>query len=348
MRFGWRDLSWAALVGAATLVANGTPLAGPPETGALAWLASALQFGLPAVLFIRLADAAVDARRLPAWLAYAASVVATVLLGVWVVAPALHPWLGKPGWWTSFNDFRLASTTLVWHALGVALYVQIRDSQRAQARLLALQAQAGAHQRELAGARLAALQARVDPELLFERLQHIDSELRDDPATARARLVALIELLRAVQPHAQAAASNLAREVDALRAYAALISVGRGDAERLNLDALADPPGWPLAPLVLLPLVRPLLADGRTRWRLDLRGEGETTELRLQALGPDAASTRSASERAPLPALNERLRAVHGAGAGITLQAGSATALPSFSLRWPVPATATAATAATP
>jgi Histidine kinase len=351
MKFSWRDVGWAALIGAATLVANGTPLNNvadaSTQASARAWIYGTLQFGLSAVLFIRLADAAVDARRLPAWLAYAAGVIATVLLGVWVIAPALVPLLGKADWWTPFNDYRLASTTLVWHTLGVAVYVQVRSSHRAQARLLALQAAASAHQRELAGARLAALQARVEPELLFERLQHIDTELRDDPPTARARLVALIELLRAVQPHDQVAASNLAREIEALRAYARLVSPNPRHTERLDLAAPASSsewpewPAWPFAPLVLLPLIRPLLDDGHTRWRLALHGSGDNTELRLQALGPDTASTRAASERVPLPALNDRLRAVHGTHAGLAFDPGSPERLPSFSLRWPVSNTST-------
>ncbi len=341
MKPGWPDLAWAALIGAATLVANGALFNSAATSGAMAWLYSLLQFGLPAVLFIRLADAAVQTRRLSAWLAYTAAVMATVLLGVWVIAPALQPLLGKPEWWTPFNDFVLASTTAVWHALGVAIYLQVRASHRAQAHLLALQAKASAHQRQLAGAQLVALQARVEPELLFERLQCIATELREHAPTARARLAALIALLRAVQPHQQAAASSLAREVQALQAYAKLISADARCSERLHLDG-QDWPEWPLAPLVLLPLVRPLLADGQTKWSLTLHGQGENTELRLQALGPGATSTRQASQRAPLSALNERLQAVHGARAGLTLQLGNEEHLPCFSLRWPVSATAAA------
>ncbi len=343
MSFGWRELGWALLIGAATQVANGTPLNSEVEAGAMAWLYSVLQFGLPAVIFIRWADAAVDARRMQAWLAYPAAVIATVLLGVWVIAPALHPLLGKAEWWTNFNDYRLASTTLVWHALGVAVYLQVRSSHQAQARLLALQADASAHQRQLAGARLAALQARVEPELLFERLQHIDSELRDKPSAGRARLVALIELLRAVQPHEQAAASTLARELQAVRAYVKLISTDGQHTERLNMADPDESPQWPLSPLVLLPLVRPLLADGLTQWSLALRRSGNDAELHLQALGPDAASCLAASQRAPLAVLKERLQAVHGQRAALALDAGGEQPLPCFVLRWPVPASTTAA-----
>jgi hypothetical protein len=163
----------------------------------------------------------------------------------------------------------------------------------------------------------------------------------------------LIELLRALQPHApaldsqndRAAASTLAREIQTLRAYAKLISADARHTQRLHLAALAEPPDWPLAPLVLLPLIRPLLADGHTLWSLALHSGGPSAELRLQALGPDAASTLDASQRAPVRALNERLRAVHGASAALSCQPGSALNLPSFTLRWPVP---TAEPATTP
>jgi hypothetical protein len=194
------DLGWMLLVGAATLVANGTPLdnslAGRDLFNALAY--NVLQFGVPAVLGLRAADAAVDAGRLPARLAYPAVVLGTVLGGVWFIAPALYPLLGKVDWWTPVNDIVLACTTLVWHGLGVTVYVQLRFSQRAQARLTALRDAAAERERRLAAAQLLALQARVDPALLSERLAAIDAELLSQPLRAQARLAALIELLRAL------------------------------------------------------------------------------------------------------------------------------------------------------
>jgi len=330
------DLGWALLVGAATLVANGTPLNNGMTllamTNALAY--NVLQFGVPAVMLLRLADALVDARRLPAWLAYSAVVPITVIGGVWVIAPGLYPLLGKVDWWTDANNYALASTTLVWHALGVTVYVQLRFSMRAQARLQALQDAAAQRDRQLAATQLLALQARVDPALLSERLAAIDAELASDPHRGQARLAALIELLRALQPHVQAELSTLAREIVALRAYARLVSADAQHTERLHLAGLAEPPDWPLAPMVLLPLVRPLLDEGQTLWSLSLHtGEG-LAELRLQALGPDAGRTQLAALRVPVAELAARLRAVHGDAASLTLLTED---MPLFKLNWPIP-----------
>lgn len=328
------DLGWMLLVGAATLVANGTPLSNPmsPPAMAMALTYNVLQFGVPAVLLLRIADALVDARRLPAWMAYPAVVPITVISGVWSIAPALYPLLGKADWWTRANDYALASTTFVWHALGVAVYVQLRFSLRAKERLASLQDAVAQRERQLAATQLLALQARVDPALLSERLAAIDAELEHEPRRGQARLAALIELLRALQPHVEAELSTLAREIVALRAYARLVSADAQHTERLHLAGLAEPADWPLAPMVVLPLVRPLLDEGTTLWSLSLHTSTGMAELRLQALGPDAERTRLTAHRVPTGELSQRLRAVHGEAASLTLVTED---MPLFRLSWP-------------
>lgn len=330
------DAGWMLLVGAATLVANGTPLdntMGPGDAlNALAY--NVIQFGTPAVLLLRLADALVDAGRLPAWPAYAGVVGLTVFAGVWIIAPRLYPLLGKVDWWTWENDFALASTTLIWHGLGVAVYVQLRFSRRAQARLATLQDAAAQRERQLAATQLLALQARVDPALLSERLAAIDAELLSQPERAQARLAALIEWLRALQPHVEAEVSTLAREIAALRAYARLVSADAQHTERLHLAGLHEAPDWPLAPMVLLPLVRRLLDEGTTLWSLSLHTAAGSAELRLRALGPDLTLTRRAAERVPLSELARRLQAVHGDAASLNLFIED---MPLFKLSWPTP-----------
>jgi hypothetical protein len=330
------DAGWMLLVGAATLVANGTPLNNEMQAGAAlnALAYNVIQFGIPAVLLLRLADALVDGGRLPATAAYVGVVGLTVVGGIWVIAPLLYPLLGKADWWTWEEDFSLASSTLIWHGLGVAVYAQLRFSRRAQMRLAALQDAAAQRERQLAATQLLALQARVDPALLSDRLAVIDAELLTQPLRAQARLAALIELLRALQPHVEAEVSTLAREIAALRAYAKLVSTDARHTERLHLAGLDEPPEWPLAPMVLLPLVRPLLDEGTTLWSLSLHAGSGAAQLRLQALGPDAERTRRAAARVPVAELAQRLHAVHGQRATLALLAEE---LPAFSMTWPTP-----------
>jgi hypothetical protein len=128
----------------------------------------------------------------------------------------------------------------------------------------------------------------------------------------------------------EAEVSTLAREIVALRAYARLVSADAQHTERLHLAGLTDPPDWPLAPMVLLPLVRPLLDEGTTLWSLSLHTSPGSAELRLQALGP----APPVADRVPMSELAQRLRAVHGPSASLELLAEE---LPMFKLTWPTP-----------
>lgn len=315
----WR---WALFIGAANLFSNGTPFANDMVEVNVpsALVYNVLQFGFPLLAALYLADRAVDTRRLAAPLAYGAAVLVTVALGVWVIGKALTPFLGVVSWWSWRADIGLAATSSVWLGLGVAVYGRLRQRRRAQARLQAAELAHAERERELAAAQLLALQARVDPDLLFERLQRVSTELEQQPLRAQARLDALIALLRALQPHAEARVSSVGRELEAVQAFARLISQDAQHTERLHLHLDEGLSERALTPFVLLPLVRGLLQAPGTLWSLDLRGRSNGgTRIRIDALGPDAESTTRAAEALDLAALRSRLQAVHGAAAGLQL-----------------------------
>lgn len=329
----WAHVGWAVAVGAATLFANGTPLGGngPGFNLLNALTYNVLQFGFPLVLLLGWAHRLVDADQIPPQLAYPLVVLVEVPLGVFFVGPALTPLLGTVPWWTVWNDVILLCTTLIWHALGVAVAVQRHLSQRSALRLEAAEQAHAERARELAATELLALQARVDPPLLFERLQAIDAELARDPARASRRLGALIDLLRALQPHAQARESTLGRELDAVDAYARLISQEARGPERLHLAVPEGLRELPMAPLVLLPLLRPLLASPGLLWQLSV--DAGARRLQLAGLGPTRAALQTAAARVELAPLRRRLAAVLGPRA--TLDLDESGELPSFTLQWP-------------
>lgn len=339
-RWTWRHALWAFFIGAANLFCNGTPLANP-NVEAEVWrglVYNVLQFGFPLVWLVGVADRLVDQGLVPDALAYLGAVAISVCTGVWFIAPVLlAPWLGGEDWWNEEADRVLAFTSFGWLLLGTMFYAQRRANQRAtQQREAAEQAQA-LQQRELAAAQLLALQARVDPELLFERLRAIDAELQTDPELARRRLSALIELLRLLQAHHDARISRLGREFDAAALLARLLGREAERPERLLLHLPVALQDQPFAPSVLLPLLRQLLASPGTLWSLRAlpAAEGEApTLLRLQlaAEGPDAATTQAAAQAVPLAQLRERLQAVLGPAARLDLHPDP---LPRFTLQWP-------------
>lgn len=315
----WR---WAVFIGAANLFSNGIPFMNSGlEVNTLSALAyNVLEFGFPLLLALHLADRAVDQGRVGVLPAYGLAVLTTTVCGVWVIGPLLAPLLGKVDWWNWMADIGLAGTSSVWLGLGVAVYAQQRLQRRARVRLREAQSTHAQAQRELAAARLLALQARVDPALLFERLQTVDVELEQVPMRARARLDALIDWLRALQPHADARVSTLGRECQAVAAYARMTSADARHTERLHLQIDGRLAEHPLAPQLLLPLARGLLNEAGTLW--SLRADGlpdQGLQLRIEALGPDLERAARAVAALDLDGLRRDLQAVHGRAARLTI-----------------------------
>lgn len=90
-------------------------------------------------------------------------------------------------------------------------------------------------ERELAEARVAALQSKLQPHFLFNTLGAIGSTLRDDPDTARRMLTRLGDLLRSVL-ELERAVVTLGEDVDLLSPYVELQRLRHG--ERLTVEVV--------------------------------------------------------------------------------------------------------------
>ncbi|HYY61115.1 MAG TPA: histidine kinase, partial [Burkholderiales bacterium] len=73
--------------------------------------------------------------------------------------------------------------------------------------------------RQLAEAKMAAMQAQVEPHFLFNTLASIDHLIETDPPRASQMQKNLIALLRAAMPAMRDKATNLGRELDVVRPY---------------------------------------------------------------------------------------------------------------------------------
>jgi hypothetical protein len=321
----WFTTGLAVLVGAATLVAMGTPLA--PAQGERKYIAplayNVLQFGFPLVFAVLWADRAADRGVHPVW-AYGAAVIGVAIVGTWPIARLLWPVLGKEPYWGIDNDMWLAGNAVLFHSLGVAAYAQWRGFHVAQARLQQGERARAEQQQQLVSAQLLALQARVDPQLLFDSLRRIEHALAAAPDEADQQLAELIELLRALQPAVHAKTSTVAREVAVVRAYAR-VAGEPGLAAPWLLIEMSDQAGdAALAPMVLLPLLRQLATQPGWAWQL--RGTVTAQRLRLLVTAPSAgpASTLAALAAIDIPTLSQRLHAVHGAASVFQVDAEQA------------------------
>lgn len=324
----WRHTLAALAIGAATLFSMGTPLQpSPDEREFLVPLAyNVLQFGFPLVLAVRVADRAVAAGhgRLAA---YGMAVALVGVLGVWVIARLLWPLLGRAEGWGLAQDLWLHASSQLFHGLGVAVYAQWRREQQARERLMAAQSAQAERLRQLAAARLLALQAQVEPALLFDALRRVEQQVEAGDVAAADRLLHdLIALLRLLLPRSDAVASTLAREIALIRAYTRVAGVAALSEPRLLWVVGEGTREARLAPMWLLTLLRTQAAaaeaaDPTAGWVVSAQRDGARLRIVIVATRGDALAQQAAARQADRAALEAQLRSVHGDGA--TLAPGS-------------------------
>ena len=196
---GWRHLGLAALMALCSTVYAGMPLNpyAPSSFALLAttWASHLLQIGLPVLLLTRLADRALarGAALLPA---YGVVLLLVLLWGQAFVLPLQE--LISQGQVKLDLARRWGETMKLFLplALGLGAYAQWRRAQLSAARLRAWQLAGQQARGELQAARLQALQARVEPEELLQRLRAITTLAGQDAAAADSVLVDLIAQLR--------------------------------------------------------------------------------------------------------------------------------------------------------
>jgi hypothetical protein len=323
----WRDTALGLLLGLVCLVYMGGPLL-PGALDHRDWGAplvyNVLQFGLPIVLAVRLADVATERGTAPR-LAYGLAVLLVVTVGVWVVGPALMPLLGSEPGWTVVNDLWLAVGIGTLLGVGVAGYARWRAAGLAEVQRLAAESREAQRAQALESARLLALQARVEPQLLFDVLSRVRALLDRDDDTAGQLLAELIALLRALLPRSDATGSSLARELALVASYGGVAGQPALLPPRLQVAVPPDAADADFAPSLLLDLLRALACSGGARWLLAAVRDG--TRLRLTLSGTPAERAAAAIAALDLPAFAARLRAVHGSGALLQQDGCAAPAL---------------------
>lgn len=117
-------------------------------------------------------------------------------------------------------------------------------------------------ERQLVEAQLSALRAQLQPHFLFNALNVIAAEVEREPATARAMIAHLGELLRATLRLAMREEVPLHQEVALLEPYLAIQRARF--AGRLHVDVRIDPAARdvPVPPLLLQPLVENAMQHG--------------------------------------------------------------------------------------
>lgn len=180
--------------------------------------------------------------------------------------------------------------------------------------------------RLLSEARLRALQAQIEPHFLYNTLANVVSLIDTQPAQARRMLERFIDYLRASLAASRAEAATLGGELDLVRAYLDVLAVRLGPRLRYRIEAELDTRALPIAPMLLQPLVEnavmhgiePKLEGGEIVVRASVAGDALCVEVGDTGMGLNGAPPRPGSG-VGLANLRERVRQLHGPGAGLQL-----------------------------
>lgn len=166
--------------------------------------------------------------------------------------------------------------------------------------------------RHALGARLAALQAQVDPALLFDALVSVERAYdRHDP-TASARLERLIRHLRVALPRLREAGATLGGEAELIASYLDLLRDLGGQPPAFEAE-LGSRGATSLPPMLLLPLVQRAIRLGAAG-RCWLAADGTRITLGFDEEGLCREDEDLASLRERLAVLDAQLTCTSGPG----------------------------------
>ncbi len=169
-----------------------------------------------------------------------------------------------------------------------------RGHEQAAARLAAAQTAQRNARRRIVQARLQEVQARIDPQLLFEMLDTVRRLYERDAAQAERFLDELIIFLRAALPRLRTASSSLLREVELASAFVRLHALAGAAELGVTVEVAPDAMHARFPPGVLLPLLDTTVGNSAGTCRLTAtRSSGDCRlMLKLVAAPSDASAAR--------------------------------------------------------
>jgi hypothetical protein len=207
--------------------------------------------------------------------------------------------------------------------IAAGYYFRRRSQQRAAA-LRTAQVEGAQLARQTLESKLQTMQARVEPEFLFDTLMEVQQLYDTDARRADRLLDQLIVYLRAALPQLHEATSTMGKEIDLAHAYLALLKMRYGDRLAFSASAAPDARRLPFPPMVILPLIDHAVAGGPNastqRGSIDVVASVVPGRLRLVVCS-EATHGLGEPGQATIDELRVRLAALYGADARLDLRA---------------------------
>jgi len=218
---------------------------------------------------------------------------------------------------------------LVLGGVATFIYVDRRRALAAMARMRTAEIERARAAKRTLESQLQAMQARVEPQFLFNTLGQVRDLYRASAERGERMLDELIAYLRAAMPRMRDTSSTVGQEIDLVRAYLGIVTLRLG--ERLAFDI--EPPGKAadarMPPMMLLPLVDHAiahgLADPRSTGSIRIRTGLTDDKVRLE-IADSGVGFLPGSGDDGIAGIRERLSALYGNEASLDLRRRGARA----------------------
>lgn len=190
------------------------------------------------------------------------------------------------------------------------------------------QMQAARLQAQLTEARLDALRMQINPHFLFNTLHAISSMVERNPAGVRKMVARLSALLRHTLDHDGAQETTLARELDMLDDYLAIMQVRFEHRLTVRKDVNPDVHDAMVPDMILQPIVENAIKHGVTKrsspgWvEIIAERSGDQLMLAVEDNGPGAALDDELPKGVGLNNVRSRLNQMYGDDASLQLTTG--------------------------
>ncbi len=221
--------------------------------------------GMTVALLVSDEAVARGARR---WTTYLLATLSACLVATW----AQRALLASLGWATIWSGPGFAhgwvqplgifSSYGLYCTMACVVYVNRRTAHLAARRLHDAEVARATARRRTLESRLQAMQARVEPQFLFNTLAQVRELYARDAHAAARMLEDLIAYLRAALPHLRESSSTLGQEVALARAYLDIMRIRLGEKLKFEIDVPQALAGARMPPMMLLPLVDHALVYG--------------------------------------------------------------------------------------
>ena len=275
--------------------------------------------------------------------AYALAVVAGAIASA-ILSSLVAQWQGKFVWEFGPNTMAADGYTFVMMRLDTTLWAFFemttiggaivwiindrRRARRARERMHAAELERIDAQKRSIESDLQAMQARVEPQFLFNTLAQVRDLYDVDKARSELMLDELIAYLRAAMPKMRDTSSTVGQEIELVRAYMGVVRLRLGERLAFEIETPEQVADARMPPMTLLPLVDHAIAHGlgapKATGSIRIRAGIAEGKVRL-AIADSGVGFLPETEGDAIAGIRERLAALYGDAARLELRRIDAT-----------------------